>query len=201
MIYNKSLKYSTLANKKFSEAEIINYSQTDVERMTYAGFQLAAIFYGPIQIIFALIMMYVYVGVPFFSGVGVILVLMGINYFLSKRVNYYNEEVLKAKDERMKVVEEMLDIIRFIKISTIEKFFFNKIELKREKEISLYLKKGLLFVVIIFNFWIACPLLLSATFVTYVMMGNVLSSQIAFTMIMLSNVLEYPIHSLPTAVS
>ena len=29
MIYNKSLKFSTLANKQFSEAEIINYSQTD----------------------------------------------------------------------------------------------------------------------------------------------------------------------------
>jgi hypothetical protein len=34
-----------------------------------------------------------------------------------------------------------------------------------------------------------------------VLLGNQLSSETAFTMIMLSNVLEYPIHSLPTAVS
>lgn len=91
MIYNKSLKYSTLANKKFSEAEIINYSQTDAERLTYAGFQLAAFFYGPIQVIFALLMMYFYVGVSFLSGVGVVMVLMVINYFMSKKINRLNE--------------------------------------------------------------------------------------------------------------
>jgi ATP-binding cassette subfamily C (CFTR/MRP) protein 1 len=119
MIYNKSLKYSTLSDKRFSEAEIINYSQTDAERLTYAGFQLAALFYGPLQILFALIMMYFYVGVSFLTGVSVVTIIMTINYFMSKRINHYNEEVLKAKDERMKVVEEMLDIIRFIKISTI----------------------------------------------------------------------------------
>lgn len=90
MIYNKSLKYSTLANKQFSEAEIINYSQTDAEKLTYAGFQLSAFFYGPLQIIFALAMMYFYVGVSFLCGVGVVSLMMIINYFISKRVNYYN---------------------------------------------------------------------------------------------------------------
>jgi hypothetical protein len=38
MIYQKSLKYSVLASRRFSEAEIINYSQTDAERMNHVGF-------------------------------------------------------------------------------------------------------------------------------------------------------------------
>jgi ATP-binding cassette, subfamily C (CFTR/MRP), member 1 len=90
MIYNKSLKYSTLANKEFSEAEIINYSQTDAERMTYAGFQLSSFFYGPLQIMFALAMMYFYVGWSFLCGVGVVTFMLILNYFISNKINYYN---------------------------------------------------------------------------------------------------------------
>ena len=66
----------------------------------------------------------------------------------------------------------MLDIIRFIKISAIEKFFFNKLKEKRMIEIGLYLKKALTYCVMIFTFWMTCPLLLSATFITYVALGN-----------------------------
>jgi ATP-binding cassette subfamily C (CFTR/MRP) protein 1 len=172
MIYHKALRYSTLADKRFSEAEIINYSQTDAERMTYAGLQLASFFYGPMQIIFALIMMYFYVGISFLVGTSVIAFVMVFNYIVSKKINKLNEEVLKAKDERMKVTEEMLDIMRFIKISAIEKFFFNKLEEKRRIEIALYLKKGLTLILMIFMFWITCPLLLSVTFITYVALGN-----------------------------
>ena len=95
--------------------------------MTYVGFHLASLFYGPIQIIFAMIMMYFYVQIAFLSGVAIIAILIVFNFFVSKRINRLNELVLKAKDERIKVTEEMLDIIRFIKISAIEKFFFNKL--------------------------------------------------------------------------
>ena len=95
--------------------------------MTYVGFQLSSLFYGPIQIIFAMVMMYFYVQIAFLSGVAIIVLLIIFNYFVSKRINRLNEKVLKAKDERIKVTEEMLDIIRFIKISAIEKFFFNKL--------------------------------------------------------------------------
>ncbi len=87
--------------------------------MTYAGYQLSSTIYGPFQIIFALIMMYAYVGVSFLVGVSTIVLLIIANYFISKKANEYNEKALKAKDERMKVTEEMLDIIRFIKISAI----------------------------------------------------------------------------------
>ena len=43
-------------------------------------------------------MMYFYVGISFLSGVAVVTVILTINYFMSKIINHYNEEVLKAKD-------------------------------------------------------------------------------------------------------
>ena len=44
-----------------------------------------------------------------------------------------NDELLKAKDERMKITEEILEIIKFIKVNAQEKYFFNKLNVKREK--------------------------------------------------------------------
>ena len=91
LIYAKSLKYSPIADKKFAEAEILNYSQTDVERLTYIGYHLSAILYGPIQIVFGLVMMYVFIGVSFFSGVAVLVIVLLINFSLIKKTNKYND--------------------------------------------------------------------------------------------------------------
>ena len=66
----------------------------------------------------------------------------------------------------------MLDIIRYIKINSIEKFFYNKVDEKRMKEVNFYRKKGFMDVVTIFVYWSACPLILALTFITYVSIGN-----------------------------
>lgn len=58
--------------------------------MTYAGYQLSSIIYGPIQIIFGLVMMYFYVGISFLVGVSTIVALLIANYFISKKANEYN---------------------------------------------------------------------------------------------------------------
>lgn len=70
--------------------------------MTYAGYQLSSFFYGPIQIIFALVMMYFKVKTSFLSGVAVLLLVIIFNYFISKRINKLNDKVFDAKDERIK---------------------------------------------------------------------------------------------------
>ena len=55
--------------------------------MTLLGYSMACLVYGPIQILFGLIMIYLYVGYAFLAGIGVIIVLLGISYKLSKKVN------------------------------------------------------------------------------------------------------------------
>lgn len=80
------------------------------------------------MIIVGLVMMYFVLGIAFLTTIGVIFIVLLASYFLSKITVRLNEQVLSAKDHRMKATEEMLDIIRFIKISAIEKFFFKKVE-------------------------------------------------------------------------
>ena len=37
MIFDKALKYPSIAEKRFSESDIVNYSQVDAERMASGG--------------------------------------------------------------------------------------------------------------------------------------------------------------------
>lgn len=131
MLYEKSLKHPVLCLKKYSVSEIINYSQVDAQRMTYMGFQLTALIFTPLQVIIGLWLMYSFIGISFLSGVAVMIMTITLTFVFSKISIKANESVLKAKDERMKVTEEIFSIIRFIKINAFEKYFWQKLNKKR----------------------------------------------------------------------
>lgn len=111
--------------------EIINYSQVDAQRMTNMGVQLTSVLYTPIQIVIGVWLMYSYIGVSFAFGMGTMILMIAVTFFLAKKISKVNEETLKRKDQRMKKTEELLDIIRFIKINALEKYFYHKVDQKR----------------------------------------------------------------------
>lgn len=44
-------------------------------------------------------------------------------------------------------------------------------------------------------------MILFTTFTTYILIGNEITSQVAFTTIMIFSILQYPIRQLPTSIS
>jgi hypothetical protein len=98
MIYCKSFKYASNAEKQFSESDIINFSQVDAERMTDMGFQMASLLLTPLQIVAGIAMMHWFIGISFLAGIGVMLLMIGFTFFLMKYYVRYNEAVLKIKD-------------------------------------------------------------------------------------------------------
>jgi hypothetical protein len=70
--------------------------------MTYLGFQMVAILYTPIQIVFGLVLLYMYIGISFLVGLGIMLILMSFTMIFTKIATSSNDLLLKAKDARMK---------------------------------------------------------------------------------------------------
>lgn len=62
------------------------------------GWQLVAIIMCPLQIIIGIIMMYNFVGISFLSGIGAIILSIGLTFLVSKKSIVYNDDVLKVKD-------------------------------------------------------------------------------------------------------
>ena len=98
LVFNKALKHPLITEKRFTIADIINYSQVDAQRMTYMGFQMVALFFTPVQIAIGLYLLYVYIGPSFLVGTGVMFLLMIFTLFFSKVASKYNDKLLKAKD-------------------------------------------------------------------------------------------------------
>lgn len=73
--------------------------------MTSLSYNLASLAYFPILIVFALIILYFYIGISFLAGVGIMILLMICTLFFTRIANKGNDELLKAKDARMKAAE------------------------------------------------------------------------------------------------
>jgi ATP-binding cassette, subfamily C (CFTR/MRP), member 1 len=173
----------------------------DAEKLTNIGFHLSSFFYGPFEFIIGLTMLYWVLGVTFLVGIGLIAFIMTVSYFLTKTVANINKKILEAKDDRMKTTKEMLDIIRFVKISAIEKYFFNKLSSKRAVEVGLYMKAGMYFIGSICLYWITSPLIQSLSFLTYVLLGNQISAEVAFTTMAITSLFDWPLVALPQALT
>lgn len=81
LIYHKSLNYSMVGNKGFSESDIIGYSQVDTDNMMYVGSRLAYFVFGIIEIFAGFGLLYWFVGLAFIAGV-VILVFVSLLTFI-----------------------------------------------------------------------------------------------------------------------
>jgi ABC-type bacteriocin/lantibiotic exporter with double-glycine peptidase domain len=182
-------------------SEIINYSQVDAQRMTNMGVQLTSVLYTPLQILIGVWLMYSYIGFSFLFGMGTMVVMIAATFLLAKKISKVNEQTLQCKDQRMKVTEELLDIIRFIKINAFEKYFYKKLDDKRNQELVSNRKRGVLEVIIVFLYFLSCPLIIFLTFLAYIKLGNEIDPTIAFSTIMIFNILQSPLRQFPSALS
>lgn len=64
-----------------------------------------------------------------------------------------------------------------------------------------FLLRGINFVCVVCLFWLTSPLIVSATFMAYILLGNDISPEAAFTTMTIVNMLQYSIYSVPTAIS
>lgn len=128
LIYHKSLKYSLSSNKKFSESDIISYSQIDTDNMMYIGSKLAYFIFGLIELLAGFGLLYWFVGYSFIAGLIVLVVISVVTFVISSCNVHLGEEVLSKKDERLSATEELLSIIRFVKQNAYEKLYFRKIK-------------------------------------------------------------------------
>lgn len=103
--------------------------------MTNMGTQLTSALYTPLQIVIGVCLMYRYIGISFAAGMAAMVALIALTFLIAKRISIVNETTLAAKDARMKVTQEILDIIRFIKVNAVEKHFFRKLDDKRNAEL------------------------------------------------------------------
>nr|XP_057929330.1 ATP-binding cassette sub-family C member 10 isoform X2 [Doryrhamphus excisus] len=137
------------------------------------------------------------VGVAFLGGLGVTLLLVPFNKFLASRILSNNQDMLRYKDSRVKLMTEILFGIRVIKFYSWEAHFTQKVSECRQGELTHLKAIKYLDAMCVYT-WAALPVVISIlTFVTYVLLGHQLSAAKVFTTLALVGMLIIPINTFP----
>ncbi|CAG0920359.1 unnamed protein product [Notodromas monacha] len=198
-VYRKALKLSNAARKDSTVGEIVNLMSVDAQRFMDLTTYLNMLWSAPLQICLALYFLWLQLGPSVLAGLAVMIILIPVNGVIANLTKKLQIKQMKNKDERVKLMNEILNGIKVLKLYAWEPSFQKFVVDIRDKEIEVltqaaYLNAGTSFI------WTCAPFLVSVvTFATYVLSdpNNVLDSSKAFVSLSLFNIMRMPMSMLP----
>ena len=176
--------------------ETVNLMAIDTQRMMDVTNQINTIWTAPLTILLSLYFLWGYLGPSCLAGLVVMVLLIPINAYMSNMMKKYQISNMKNKDTRIKVMNEILDGIKVLKLYAWEPSFARKVEAIREKEVATLKKMSYLGAVQTFMFTAAPFMVTLASFATYVLVdvNNVLDAEIAFVSLSYFNLMRMPLN-------
>ncbi|XP_055876897.1 multidrug resistance-associated protein 1-like isoform X3 [Biomphalaria glabrata] len=203
VIYRKTLKLSSSAKRSSTVGEIVNLMSVDAQRFMDLTTYLHTIWSGPFQISVALYFLFQTLGPSALAGVGVMVLLIPLNAVIANKSRQYQVAQMSLKDARIKLMNEILNGIKVLKLYAWEGSFEEKVLDIRNKELKVLRKSAYLNAVSSF-FWTCAPVLVSlTTFAVYVLSStdNVLNAEKAFVSLALFNILRFPLSMVPNVIT
>ena len=201
MVYDKVLKTSQSTNKKFSQGEIINFINVDVEKVTNVSSYLSYLVLLPIQTVFGFWFMFYWFHYYLFVSVAVGIIFALMCFWIGLLKEFLQKKIWIEKDKRISATAEVINCIKIIKFNSLADVFLEKIQKLRNKE--LFLTKVSL-IVEIFSLFLTLALsalMLFALIFVYYFGGNTLTVPMAFSVMMVFNMLEIPLKFVPLLIN
>ena len=102
-----------------SKAQVMTLMTTDVDRIAMFPWHLFTIVDAPIEIVIGTLFLYSLLGVSCFFGLAVTCLFLPLNHFAGKVVVGAQENLMKARDERVSLMNEILGGIRMLKVRAV----------------------------------------------------------------------------------
>lgn len=202
-IYGKSLKLSNEGRASKSTGDIVNYMAVDTQRLqdlTQYGQQLWS---APYQIILCMASLYQLVGLSMLAGVGAMVLMIPINGLIARLMKTLQKEQMKNKDQRTRLIAEIINNMKSIKLYAWGSAFMQKLNyVRNDLELKTLRKIGAAQSVANFT-WSTTPFLVScSTFTVFVLTQDTpLTTDIVFPALTLFNLLTFPLAILPMVIT
>ncbi|CAG9785699.1 unnamed protein product [Diatraea saccharalis] len=188
---------STELTKSFSVGEITNFMSTDTDRIVNSCPSFHALWSIPLQLFITLFLLYQQVGISFLAGVAFSVILIPINKVIANKIGQLSTEMMKFKDVRVSLINDMLKGIRTIKLHVWEDYFVRRVTEVRAKELK-YLRGRKYLDAICVVLWATTPVLVAAlTLGTHALRRQPLDAPTVFTTVALINMLIAPLNAFP----
>ncbi|EJC98304.1 multidrug resistance-associated ABC transporter [Fomitiporia mediterranea MF3/22] len=181
-----------------SKAQVMTLMTTDVDRVSEFAWHFFALFDSPIEITIGMLILYNLLGVSCFIGLAAACLFLPMNHYASKVVVSAQENLMKARDERMALMNEVLSAIKMLKFMAWERNFESRVMKIREKELK-YQRLNYIIETLFNSIWAASPLVV--TLVSFwhftVIRHQTLTPSIAFTSIAIFAELKFALNAIP----
>ncbi|XP_076114149.1 multidrug resistance-associated protein 1-like [Mytilus galloprovincialis] len=202
-VYQKALRMTSEARQNSTVGEIVNLMSIDAQNIQDFISYFWVLWSSPLQSCFSLYFLYDTMGHSMWSGIGVLLILIPLNGFVISKIHKLQAQQMRQKDERIKLLSEVLNGIKILKLYAWEMAFKDKVLIIRNMELKILFKAAIYRIVIIFSRAVAPYFVSLATFATYIFMSSdhYLDAKKAFVAISLFNILRVAISFAPMAVN
>ncbi|XP_024541088.1 ABC transporter C family member 10 [Selaginella moellendorffii] len=200
-IYQKELRLSSIGKDAHAGGEVVSYMAVDAYRIGEFPFWFHLLWSTPLQIIFALIILFYSMGLATVAGIVILILTMVINAPMASLQQKYQNELMEAQDERLRATSEVLRHMKIVKLQAWEEKFRSMIDKLREVEINglsaLQYRKTYNALV----FWLSPILVSTATFAARYMLGKPLTASNIFTALATFRIIQEPIRAVPDVVA
>ncbi|XP_039332235.1 ATP-binding cassette sub-family C member 3 isoform X1 [Saimiri boliviensis] len=203
VIYRKALVITNSVKRASTVGEIVNLMSVDAQRFMDLVPFLNLLWSAPLQIILAMYFLWQNLGPSVLAGVALMVLLIPLNGAVAMKMRAFQVEQMKLKDSRIKLMSEILNGIKVLKLYAWEPSFLQQVEGIRLRELQLLRKAAYLHAISTF-IWVCSPFLVTLiTLWVYVFVdpNNVLDAEKAFVSVSLFNILRIPLNMLPQLIS
>ncbi|XP_005091940.1 canalicular multispecific organic anion transporter 2 [Aplysia californica] len=201
-VYKKAMTMNAEGRRQFTVGTMVNLMAVDCPRFQDVSLQMYVIWSFPIQMSLAMYMIYDCLGLAFVACLGLLLLLIPINAKITTLTKRAQDKQITIKDTRIKLMNEILNGIRVLKLYAWERSFEDKIGDVRKLEV-LQLKWAAIYQSLSVLCWLLSPVMVTLTaFIAYVVIsGDSLTPTKAFVAMSVLNIIRQPMMALPQLVA
>ncbi|KAJ4367017.1 ATP-binding cassette glutathione S-conjugate transporter ycf1 [Neocucurbitaria cava] len=202
-IYSKSTRLSNEGRASKSTGDIVNYMAVDTQRLQDLAQYGQQLWSAPFQIILCMLSLYQLLGYSCFAGVAAMFIMIPINGVIARWMKTLQKEQMKNKDARTKLISEILNNMKSIKLYAWTTAFASRLNhIRNDQELKTLRKIGATQAFSTFT-WSTTPFLVScSTFGVFVLTQHrALTTDIVFPALTLFNLLTFPLAILPMVIT
>ncbi|VDP98694.1 unnamed protein product [Trichobilharzia regenti] len=136
LIRTISLKLSNFARQTSTTGEIVNLISVDAQKLEDTMVNIHMIWSSPFLILCSLILLWYQLQYAVLAGLLTAIVLIPLNVFVGVKVKKLNTEMMKIKDERIKLLNQTIVGIKLVKMYAWEPAFEKRITELRNTEVN-----------------------------------------------------------------
>ncbi|KAK3863657.1 hypothetical protein Pcinc_030600 [Petrolisthes cinctipes] len=187
LLYRKALRLSKTALGETTIGQMVNLLSNDVNRFDTSCIFLHYLWIGPLQTLIVVVILWYEIGPSCLAGIFLLILFVPFQSWLGKVFSRLRLATAHLTDDRVRIMNEIVNAMRVIKMYAWEKPFTELVELSRKSEIGVIMKTNYFRAINMSVFFTSSKVIVFLCLLTFILTGNILTAEKVFVTISLIN--------------